>query len=294
MSRATPQDGQSLPPRVAVLTLTMNRIEYTKRMMDSMRRHTNVAFDHYIVDNGSTDGTQQYLEENAHLLAGLRLSPVNLGIDGGIRLGLDATGSAYDYVAKVDNDCEFIESDWLEALLDVCECFSRRIVVSPYVEGLGANSGGPERESHVRCAGHSVGLTKHVGGLCILAPARAYQDFCFKGRTLHGGTDEAFSIHVRLRLGYQMGYVEDVRVRHMDTTAGQQAKYPEYFRERQEIQRRTVPGERALTTRFLSPIRRLRELRLKRKAGLLGTPLVVYLLQRVMSRVSAPRDRADA
>ncbi len=269
-------------PRVAVYTLTMERIEYTRRMVDSIRRHTAVPFDHYVVDNGSTDGTAAYLMENAPCFAGVELSPTNLGIDVGSRRALAMIGGGYDYIVKVDNDCEFLESDWLAVLLQVSEAFSGAIAVSPLVEGLGSwLDGGYPRERYVTAGGHRIGLAKHVGGLCIMTPADAYDGFLMKGRTLHDDTDVAFSIHLRLTRGYQMGYVEDLKVRHMDTTAGQWQRYPEYFRNRNVIQTRTVYGEPKAVTIVLRPFRRFRELRSKRKAGLLDVPVPTYLLRKL-------------
>jgi len=45
---------------------------------------------------------------------------------------------------------------------------------------------------------------------------------------------------VKLSLvGYRFGYKEDVIIRHLDTTAGQYERYPEYF-EKEKLERRIM------------------------------------------------------
>jgi glycosyltransferase involved in cell wall biosynthesis len=45
------------PLRVAIYTMTMNRLEYTKRMCKAMDETAGYPFDWYVIDQGSTDGT---------------------------------------------------------------------------------------------------------------------------------------------------------------------------------------------------------------------------------------------
>ena len=46
----------------SIIILTCNQIEYTKKCIDSIFKHTQEAFELILVDNGSTDGTLEYLE----------------------------------------------------------------------------------------------------------------------------------------------------------------------------------------------------------------------------------------
>ena len=56
---------------VSIIILTYNQLEYTKKCLDSIFRHTRGPFELIIVDNGSTDGTTCYLnavrESNAEV-----------------------------------------------------------------------------------------------------------------------------------------------------------------------------------------------------------------------------------
>ena len=45
--------------KVAAITITYNRLELTKRTWESFNAKTGVDF-HLFVDNGSTDGTEEW------------------------------------------------------------------------------------------------------------------------------------------------------------------------------------------------------------------------------------------
>jgi len=48
---------------VSIVILAHNQLPYTKQCLDSIRQHTTVPYELIIVDNGSTDGTAEYLTE---------------------------------------------------------------------------------------------------------------------------------------------------------------------------------------------------------------------------------------
>src|SRR5262249_58482258 len=55
-----PPPGEEL---ASIIILCCNQREYTKGCLENVLRHTRVLYELVIVDNGSTDGTRQYLEE---------------------------------------------------------------------------------------------------------------------------------------------------------------------------------------------------------------------------------------
>lgn len=283
--RALSPASDATAHRVAIFTLTMNRLDYTKRMLASLARTTKLAYDHFIIDNGSTDGTREFLASGTAPVRRVVLNEANLGISEGSNQALDLIGDGYDYIVKVDNDCEFVDEGWLEALIDVCEARNRKIVLSPRVEGLGPGlEGGHPRSSWTECAGRRLGLTTHVGGICALAPAEVYRGYRFEPNPLHGVQDVLFSVYVRLNLGYEMGYVEDVHVEHMDSTAGQLERHPDYW-EMRSRQKREFYGESPLVTKLLWFPRRLSVLWRMDRGGLLESDLPTYLMDRVKHRM---------
>ena len=54
--------GKRKPLKVAVYTLTMDRLDYTKQMYKALNKLAGLAFDWYVIDQGSKDGTQEWLK----------------------------------------------------------------------------------------------------------------------------------------------------------------------------------------------------------------------------------------
>jgi glycosyltransferase involved in cell wall biosynthesis len=220
--------------KITYYTLTMNRKEYTVRMMKSLEENSTVSYTHVFVDQGSTDGTVEELLLQAipagsncqkRLVVSLRQ---NLGISAGSNLALDYVGQT-PYVCKIDNDCEIQTRGFDAAMIAVCEDAPSPMILSPYVKGLRENKGGAPRYANVEFGGHPVGLTNHIGGICCFSSAFVHLEFSFdESDTLSGSQDSSFSSYVAGNGGL-IGYVEDIFCEHMDTTQGQHSKFPEYF-----------------------------------------------------------------
>jgi glycosyltransferase involved in cell wall biosynthesis len=99
-----------------ITIVTHNRRDLTIRTLDSLLAKTRGRFVVNIVDNGSRDGTGEYLSS----LAGadnvrIHLLRRNMGVAVAANLGWAAVRAPY-YV-KIDNDVEILEGTWLERLL---------------------------------------------------------------------------------------------------------------------------------------------------------------------------------
>jgi len=184
-----------------------------------MRRTTKYPFDHYVLDQGSTDNTWTWLcdKEKEYNLK-LFTENKNLGISKGSNYLLDKIGKSYDVVIKVDNDLEFLTNNWLESIVEIFEC-SRGLALSPYIEGLIDHPGGWPRVKDGFIGKHYVGITEHLGGACIATASRAYDNFRWgENDFLHGEQDWIFSQHCR-NAGYALCYLENIRVEHMFNTS---------------------------------------------------------------------------
>jgi glycosyltransferase involved in cell wall biosynthesis len=226
-------------PRIAIFTLTWERREYTEVCFDTLYKTTNQPFDHYIVDNGSKDGTVAYLKKlkNPHGKVHLILNKDNKGIAIASNQAINAMGDNYDIIIKSDNDAYYKSNGWLETMVKIWRC-NRMIALSCYIEGLRDNPGGAPRLMYGTLKGEQIGVTKHLGGICHFVDARAYKEFRWdEDSTLHFMSDLVFSNYL-LSIGYGMGYLENWFCEHKDGTAGQEIKYKEYF-ERRKIERTT-------------------------------------------------------
>ena len=220
--------------RIAVYSLTRDRLEYTQMAFASLRERAGVPFDHFVVDNGSEDGTQDWLG-NVYRPHWYKLLPENVGIGKGANLALDAMDiPKYNLIIKFDNDCRVVSSDILAKLSAVFEATGNAdwaFALSPRVSGINRQ---PRRGRYVIRADRVIGITGHIGGLFLAVPARVYQIYRFpvdlpKAR----GYDSNLCAFMK-QGGAQIGYVESLVVEHIDGTDAQARKYPAYFERKRE------------------------------------------------------------
>lgn len=108
----------------AIMMVTYNRLELTKRMLKTFFENTIGPYHLIIVDNGSTDGTQEWLKEmieNNSAMIHLHFNSENKGIAVGRNQGLqlaDKLVSDAEYLCTIDNDIE-VHHDWLRQILDL-------------------------------------------------------------------------------------------------------------------------------------------------------------------------------
>jgi len=219
--------------KVAIFTLTKDRLEYTKKMYKTMKDFAGYPFDWFVVDQGSTDGTPEWLKSHTNArITGLK---ENVGISKGSNMALDAIGNDYDIIIKVDNDCFFLTKDWLKNMVDLFK-INHQVALSPYVEGLKDHPGGTPRgresgtNPYVKIGDNLLGMVSHLGGICIAVPAKAYELFRWPEIDFYSGEqDWRFSQWCKA-IGYNMMYIENIRVSHGGGTAEQQKNLPEYFK----------------------------------------------------------------
>ncbi len=110
------QGKEPIDGLVSIVMLTCNGLRYTRRCVESLLAHTRPPFELIIVDNGSTDGTRQYLREllQRHRNIKVIFNETNIGAPAGRNCGLAVAEG--DFIAFVDNDIVATEG-WLERLL---------------------------------------------------------------------------------------------------------------------------------------------------------------------------------
>jgi len=207
--------GKKKEPRVAIFTLCKDRLDYTKKMYMSMKKTAGYDFDWYVVDNGSTDGTVEWLKKQK---ATVIYNKKNMGIPHASNEIIELIKKDnYDYIMKADNDVLFKSYGWLRAMLNIYEVI-RPIALSCYPEGLIDNAGGVYRYNYTEFAGEFVGLVVHLGGMITIVPAEVYDEFKWPNVAfLRGGNDVLLSSWLNSN-GYQMGYLENHQAEHMETT----------------------------------------------------------------------------
>ena len=94
--------------KLSIITLTYNKLKYTKKYIESLFKYTK-DFELIIVDNGSTDGTREYLQSlnNVKLI----FNDENIGFSKGNNQGL--TIAEGEYIAFLNNDI-LLYPKWFE------------------------------------------------------------------------------------------------------------------------------------------------------------------------------------
>ena len=104
--------------RMPVLFITYNRLRYSVQALDALMK-TKHHIKIFIWDNGSTDGTVEWLRtvEQAPNIDKIKYSKTNVGINVAFNEFIKRYRES-DFMCKVDNDT-IVEPDWIDMLLDV-------------------------------------------------------------------------------------------------------------------------------------------------------------------------------
>jgi GT2 family glycosyltransferase len=209
--------------RVAVLTLCRDRLEYTKHCFASLRENAGCEYDHYVLDQGSQDGTGLWLRsEEAGVEAIVSLSE-NVGISRGLNRLLDLAHD-YDVIVKYDNDCELLAPD---ALRDIAALtLESGWILGPVMHGYGTKLV-ELGEFFIR--GHTLAEKLQIQGCFLAATGEFYKGFRYNESNPTWGMDDA-EVCARIRRdGGHCGQVLGYEANHYETTLGQEERYPEYF-----------------------------------------------------------------
>lgn len=218
--------------KVSVVVLNYNGLEHLETCLSSLMRQTYDEFQIIVSDNGSTDGSVDYIKKN---FPGVKVleNGENLGFARGNNLAIEmAIRDGAEFIALLNNDTE-VHEDWIKEMVKVLEgdrgigaCASKMLL---FDNRDVLNSGG----GAVNYVGHAwpEGLLEKDAGQYMkreidLACAGA---FMVKAKVLRevGLFDEDYFIYAedtdlswRIRLaGYKIYYVPDAVVYHKYTAS---------------------------------------------------------------------------
>jgi glycosyltransferase involved in cell wall biosynthesis len=224
---------------ICVLSVTRDRLAYSKHCFRTLRDTAGCEYDHFVFDNGSKDGTWQWLMETDEHDFDVIGAPENIGISPALNILIDRALAAgdYDVVVKVDNDAEILTPNTLKG---VCESalggtFSSKwpgAIVSPHIRGLRAT---PQViGTAAGKAGPDISVTNVIGGVFTAVPAWIFSDG-YRHPILPTLDGEDFNLcRWFCARGGVVGYVDGYEANHYETTDGQHARYPDYFARREQ------------------------------------------------------------
>ncbi|WDV45730.1 glycosyltransferase family 2 protein [Clostridiaceae bacterium M8S5] len=102
----------NLKPKVSIVIPVYNQIEYTKMCLKSIKRHTDVDYEIIVINNGSIDDTEEYLQRQQNIIS--IHNKTNLGYPKAINQGIAIARG--DYIILLNNDC-IVTKEWVKRLI---------------------------------------------------------------------------------------------------------------------------------------------------------------------------------
>ena len=113
---------RNIEVELEIIVLTYNNLKITKQFISLLYKNTSQKFGLIIVDNNSTDGTREYLEdldyENLSLIFNDRNEGIVSGRNLGYKLSQESIGDV-KYIVFLDNDQMCFKKGWLENHLEM-------------------------------------------------------------------------------------------------------------------------------------------------------------------------------
>ena len=97
-------------PETSVIVINMNGLQFLEACFSTLGMQTYADFETLLVDNGSTDGSIEFVKENFPHVIIMALGR-NLGFGGGNNRGILAARGKY--IVLLNNDTE-VEPNWLD------------------------------------------------------------------------------------------------------------------------------------------------------------------------------------
>jgi len=214
-----------------------NNKEYTELCIDSIISNTsNVPYHIIVIDNGSSDGTGEYLEElskRPNLNITIIKNKENLGWCKALNQGIRACNSRH--VCFMNNDI-IVTEGWLKKMLDKFD---------NSVAAVGPTSNAVLGKQHVSYnrPGVIVEPTIFIVGLCLLIRRDILEilyrlDKCYIDERFGIGCSEELDLAIRVRkLGFTMLIARDVYIHHFFSKTLQMVvkDYDAHIKEKHQI-----------------------------------------------------------
>jgi hypothetical protein len=219
--------GLAFTVNVAVLTLTRDRLAYTQHCFQSLRDLAGHPYHHHVLDQGSEDGTQEWLQ--AELDAGRLFNVVQRGTNIGCTRGWNTligqlNLNYYDAVVTFDNDCEVLSPSTLRVVAGLAA--THQTILAPRVLGLMYP---PPTINTFQLGDYTVDETTILGNIFMAIPAVLFSRDRYRWDERYAVWDGGESITQWHRdRGGRCGYVQGFEVNHYLTTQGQAADMPWY------------------------------------------------------------------
>lgn len=120
---------------VSIVILTFNQLEYTKKCIESIRKYTPESHEIIFIDNGSKDGTVEFLRRLVSENTNYRLieNKENRGFAGGCNQGIrEARG---EFILLLNNDV-IVTEGWLSGLINCLKSSPDAGIIGPMTNNI--------------------------------------------------------------------------------------------------------------------------------------------------------------
>jgi GT2 family glycosyltransferase len=209
---------------VSIMMVTYNRLNFTERMLQSFFETTKSPYDLIIVDNGSQDGTPEYLQKISekkyqHCQSiTLKMNSENRGIATGRNQCLKIAGTLKNkYMSTLDNDVE-MPIDWLQNCINIIEKNPN------YYIGINMEDTSYPLKTINGCT-FQYKERGNLGSACMVFDRKLHDKigFFYGYGLLYATEDADFGMRSRIA-GYSMGYLKENGV-HFGTNELEDTKY---------------------------------------------------------------------
>ena len=189
------EEKQEYDNFVNIGMITYNRLEFTKQSIESIIKHTKYPYVLTVVDNGSSDGTKEYLLElkNKGVIKNLILLSENVGVAKASNIAWIIEPKA-KYYLKLDNDIVVEKDGWLETMVETIEKIPQAGAVAYNFE--------PISYPLLKINGILVRpkIRGNLGGACILIPRRTVEKIGYwrDDYGLYGEEDADYGVRISL------------------------------------------------------------------------------------------------
>lgn len=124
-----------VPQMTSIIILTFNQLEYTKKCVKSLQKHTPEHHEIIFIDNASTDGTVKWLKAQLKENKNYKLieNKENLGFAKGCNQGINASRS--EFILLLNNDV-VVSQSWLAGLHECLNSVLDAGIVGPMTNNI--------------------------------------------------------------------------------------------------------------------------------------------------------------
>lgn len=240
-------EGTTFPVMVSVIIPVYNRVKYIGKAIESVLAQTFQNFEIIVVDNGSTDGTIELVEEYCKKDKRIRLIKNNKNIIAlALNIGLrEARGK---YYAQLDSDDEYVPQT-LEKMVQYLETHPKTALAISYYELIDENSQ-PMPEfgiiKHLEYDRNNIMRVDGAGALRVYHRKVVLEEFGGFDEVNFGDYGEDYDMNLKISEKYAVGRVHEVLYRYRRHPDNTDAKRDPYMR----IHNKTLARQLALKRRI--------------------------------------------